>query len=454
MFAIGRMIEDKLPPKIHNAYWFQAFNAVSWQICLGTPLILFGRELGAPAVVLGLLAGLSPLTSVLQLPVAPHAERIGYRNLMVKGWSARVFTLIFLALLPLTGAFLPDAWILTLTVVIMLAFTLLRGVATCAWLPWISSIVPRSLRGVYLSRDRTFVNLASVAALTISGLFLFSHSDMRAYSIVFGISYVGGMISLYFLKRIPVPPPPSEPARPKPAVPWLQLLADRPFLSLLTFSVAVQVCVSSTATFVTVFVRNEVNLVDGTILWLTAGAALIGTVALTLLRNRVDRLGSRPFLGITFLWWVVYYAAWFLMAANLVGHQQLLAALLLVMSGFFAATYDLALTRLLMNTVGDRPASAQYFALHSVIVSLLAGTAPILWGFFLDRLDDVAVTVGGIVLSGYSIFFGLQWLMLAVVLLTLLKVKEANCATTGAVLYHIFIGAPTHRIQLLANRTH
>jgi hypothetical protein len=92
---------EQLPPNIHNAYWFQGFNAASWQICLGSPLILFARELGAPAVVLGLLAGLSPLTSLLQLFVAPHAERIGYRNLMVKGWTSRVMTLIFLALLPL-----------------------------------------------------------------------------------------------------------------------------------------------------------------------------------------------------------------------------------------------------------------------------------------------------------------------------------------------------------------
>ena len=92
------MSNETLPRGIHNAYLFQAFNAVSWQICLGSPLILFARELGAPAVVLGLLAGLAPLTSMLQLLVAPHAERIGYRRLLLSGWSARVTTLIFLTL--------------------------------------------------------------------------------------------------------------------------------------------------------------------------------------------------------------------------------------------------------------------------------------------------------------------------------------------------------------------
>ena len=197
------MVIDKLPPKIHNAYWFQAFNAVSWQICLGSPMILFARELGAPAAVLGLLAGLAPLTSILQLFVAPHAERIGYRNLMLRGWSSRVVTLLFLTALPLAAAVLPANTVIVLLVLIMTAFTSLRGIATCAWLPWITSIVPRSLRGNYLSRDRTYINLASVAALTISGLFLFNHENLSAYSIVFGISFLGGAVSLYFLNRVP-----------------------------------------------------------------------------------------------------------------------------------------------------------------------------------------------------------------------------------------------------------
>ena len=72
----------------------------------------------------------------------------------------------------------------------MTVFTTLRGIATCSWLPWTTSLVPRSLRGYYLSRDRTFVNIASVAALAVSGLFLFNHDSMKAYSIVFAISFI------------------------------------------------------------------------------------------------------------------------------------------------------------------------------------------------------------------------------------------------------------------------
>lgn len=446
------MNSETLPPRIHNAYLFQAFNAVSWQICLGSPLILFARELGAPAVVLGLLAGLAPLTSVLQLVVAPHAERIGYRRLMVSGWSARVVTLVFLTLLPLTVAFWSPAVVITLTILIMVAFTTMRGIATCAWMPWITAIVPRSVRGVYLSRDRTYIGIASVVALVVAGMFLFEHENMGAYSVVFGLSFLGGATSLFFLNRIPEPEFSQRVGALPAPVRWRDLLRDGGFVRLLTFTVVVQLCVLSTATFVTVFVREEVNIQDGLILWITAGAALVGIFGLQLLRSRVDGLGSRPFLGVVFLWWTFYYFAWFLLAAHLIDHAWLVALVLMIVAGFFASIYELSLTRLMMNTVGDRPGTTQFFALQSVIVSLVAGVAPIVWGGVLDRVRGWSVVVGNLTLNGYAIFFAVQWLLLSVVLVALMQVREGNATSTKSLLYRVFVAAPGHRLAGLTHR--
>jgi MFS family permease len=437
------MSNDTLPRGIHNAYLFQAFNAVSWQICLGSPLILFARELGAPAVVLGLLAGLAPLTSSLQLLVAPHAERIGYRKLLLSGWTARVTTLVFLTLLPLSAALLPPATVIALLVAIMVAFTSLRGIATVAWMPWITAIVPRPLRGAYLSRDRTFISIASVGALALSGLLLVGHDSVRAYSVVFGLSFLGGAVSLYFLNRIPEPPADTPAIQPHARTPWRKLWLDGPFVRLLVFSAIVQLCVLSTTTFVTVFVRVEVGLPDGVILWLTAGASLVGILALHLLRRRADVFGSRPFLGVVVLWWIFYYLAWFLLAAHLVEGAWLIAPALLLAAGFFAATYELALTRLLMNTVGDRPDTTQYFALQSVSVSLVAGIAPILWGWLLDELQHAQWQFGRLTVDGFAVFFGLQWLLLGLVLIALEQVKETS-ATPTAVLLRRAWGSATH----------
>jgi len=451
---IFQMDSETLPPRIHNAFLFQAFNAVSWQICLGSPLILFARELGAPAIVLGLLVGLAPLTSSLQLIVAPHAERIGYRRLMLSGWSARVLMLIFLTLLPLAAMSMPAPMTIGMLIAIMLAFTTMRGIATCAWMPWVTSIVPRAVRGSYLTRDRTYIGIASVAALAMSGIILFDHNGMHAFAVVFALSFAGGALSLYFLKRIPDPAQRTPPHEPIVRAQWRDLLRDSTFVRLLIFSAAVQLFVLSTAAFVTVFVREEVGLTDGSILWITAAAALAGIVALRLIRSRIDRLGSRPFLGLVFLWWAGYYLAWFMLAANLAGNRQMLAPLLLIASGFFTSIYELSLTRLLMNTAGDRPAMTQYFALQSVIVSLLAGFSPILWGWLLDTVQTTVLTFGRLTLNSYALFFGFQWLMLSVVFLALILVKERNATRTSALLYHVLVTGPSHRLAAITNRGH
>lgn len=125
--------------------------------------------------------------------------------------------------------------------------------------------------------------------------------------------------------------------------------------------------------------------------------------------------------------------------------------MLLLAAGFFASIYELALTRLMMNTVGDHPGATQYFALQSVIVSLLAGLSPIMWGWMLDNLDNVQLMFGGLKLDSYAIFFGLQWLLLGAVFVALMWVREGDAAATKTLLYRALVLAPGRRF---ANITH
>jgi MFS family permease len=449
---IGNPQPEELPKQIRNAYWFQGLNAASYQICLGSPLILFARELGAPAVVLGILAGLSPLTSVLQLVVARYAERIGYRNLMVRGWSSRVAVLIFLVALPFATPYVGAGVAVYALLAIMLVFTVSRATAVCSWMPWITSIVPKPLRGFYLSRDRMSIAVATLSALAISGTVLLGHS-MLGYATIFCLSFLMGLASLYFLRRIPEPPArpaaPTEPAASE-GVSWRTVIADRGFRRLILFSVSVQAAVASTGTFIVVFTREQIGIADGPILWLTAGASLIGLLALTLLRHSADRSGSKPFLVFVFFWWMLYFTLWFLLALN--GIPPFVAPLLLLVAGFFNSTYDLSLTRLLMNVAGDRPASAQYFALHSVVASVVNGVAPIVWGLLLDNFKSIQFAVAGMTLNRYALLFGMQLLMLGLVALMLSRLKETNAQPVGRVAFDTFVRAPVRAFNSLMAR--
>jgi MFS family permease len=416
---------DVLPPQIKYVYFFQAFNSISWQMCLAGPLILFARELGASALALGILAGLTPLASIVQMPFAQRAERIGYKRLTVSGWTSRTFILAVLVALPFAATLIDPQIVVLITLITMVAFTVLRGIGIAAWMPWISALVPRSIRGLYLSRDRFFVNTANLFALAVSGAILAAGHQLTAYAMVFGLGVAAAFTSLFFLRRMPDAKPITVPGSNTQKRRWRDLLHDVPFARLLIFASMVQVVVAANAAFVIVFAREQIGIPDGIILWLTAAASLTGTFTVVLLRNRADTHGSKPFLWMVLGMWAAAIFVWMLLAGGMAGHAApLVAGALLVIGGVSFAAYDLSITRLLMNTVGDKPGNAQYFALNAAIVNLVAAFMPILWGALLDAWKNVDAMAGPLDVNRFTLFFGAEVLLLGFVALALWRVRE------------------------------
>src|SRR5258706_16484709 len=72
-----------------NAWRFAAFNGLSFQIVLGSPMILYAKSLNANATVLGIIAGMMPLMVIFQIPAAQYINRIGYKRFVLAGWGTR-----------------------------------------------------------------------------------------------------------------------------------------------------------------------------------------------------------------------------------------------------------------------------------------------------------------------------------------------------------------------------
>src|SRR6266849_3985622 len=156
------------PPGLHNAYLFATFNAFSYQIVLSSPMVLYAKTLGASATVLGIIAGMMPLLVIFQIPAASYIPRLGFKRFVYAGWGTRVMFIFAMALVPLTGGFLDARNRLGLMLTLLFCFNLSRGISSCAWLPWITALVPASLRGRYLTRDAAVQNCASFFAFLIA----------------------------------------------------------------------------------------------------------------------------------------------------------------------------------------------------------------------------------------------------------------------------------------------
>ncbi len=191
------------PHGLHNAYLFSTFNAFSYQVVLNSPMVLYAKTLGASATVLGIIAGMMPLLVIFQIPAASHIPRLGFRRFVYAGWGTRVMFIFGMALVPLAGGFLEAKTLLALMLMLLFCFNLSRGISSCAWLPWITALVPPGLRGKYLARDAGVQNLASFVTFLIAAACLAGPSHPWQFAILFAFSATMGAVSLSFLKRIP-----------------------------------------------------------------------------------------------------------------------------------------------------------------------------------------------------------------------------------------------------------
>ena len=102
---------------------------------------------------------------------------------------------------------------------LLFGFNLSRGISSCAWLPWITALVPGPLRGKYLARDAAVQNLASFITFLIAAACLAGDPRSWQFAVLFAFSAVMGAVSLAFLKRIPDAEMPEEARASKGRVP-------------------------------------------------------------------------------------------------------------------------------------------------------------------------------------------------------------------------------------------
>ena len=94
------------PAGLGNVYLFAIFNALSFQVVLGSPMVLYAKSLGASATGLGIITGMMPLLVIFQIPAAHYVDRIGYKRFVSAGWGIRVCFIFGMALVPITYGFI------------------------------------------------------------------------------------------------------------------------------------------------------------------------------------------------------------------------------------------------------------------------------------------------------------------------------------------------------------
>jgi MFS family permease len=404
-------------------------------------MVLYAKSLGASATALGILVGMMPLLVIFQIPAAAYVPRVGYKRFVYGGWGTRVTVIFAMALVPMTSSFLNPPSQLALILALSFFFNLSRGISSCAWLPWITALIPSTLRGRYLSSDSACMNAASCLTFLIAGLLLGNHPNSWQFAAIFTFSALAGYVSLKFLKRIPDVPVAADPAASSPQpVPWLELAAYPPFRKLLRMNIAWSFAAGGQVAFTAAYLRGMGGLPEGRILIISSVFFVGGLLSLTIGRQ-LDRFGSKPALMTSALLWIVTTLAWALIAGEFLPLKMSSVVLLQFLMGFAMSTFNTSNVRLAMVT-SPAMGRTHFFALFSVVANVTLGLAPVLWGLVIDSFGQLNYRWHNLTFNRYSIFYLGCLILFAIAVALMRRLDEPAAARVETLIREIIITSP------------
>jgi len=385
------------------AHQFSLYNQLNFQITLGTPMILFAKSLGASSTTIGIVAALAPLLTVLQLPTAYFIPRVGYKRFVLLGWFSRTLTVFTLALLPLMTAF--DALTrMSLMLMALFIFNVLRGISTGAWLPWLTALVPEERRGRFLQKDQTYVQVGGLLAMAISTAALWDNSKPWRFALLFFLSACAATLSLFFIRLVPEVDVGDQVKTSGQPVPWVAMLKYPPFTRLLIFTVVYNWVIGGLAAFIVGFLQNIGGFSDGMILGCNLFAFVGAAVSVPLVASLMNRTGTKPILRIALVCYFWAVICWLLISSGLLSTTPVMVILIYLILGVAGGLFGIANTRIAMDTMPVMGRN-HFFALFTVFTSISLGLAPICWGIFLDTVGHTQIRFGLFEVNRYSLYF-------------------------------------------------
>lgn len=394
---------------------------------MGSPMLLYAESLGASAKITGVIFGLTPLMVALQIPAAGYVSQFGYKRFIATGWSIRLIFVLPLIAVPLLHGRYSSQTQLAIVIGSLFCFNLIRGIASTAWFPWITGLIPENIRGRYLTWENACYSLGSLFCLLFTASLLGANPHSSKFAGLFTFSLITGLISLLFVYRVPDAPVNPEEVSHKEPAPWREIISHTSFRKLLGVHFVWAVLIGGLMPFIVKYLKGPVAMDYDSVIYTDAAKYVGGLVTLWFLHSRLDRLGSRPLMMLAGAAWFIIVLAMVGMSCNLFEAKLSVVCLVGVVIGFAFCTFGMSLTKLVMGTVPDAGKS-HFFALYSVVGSLTLGICPFLWGTLIDSLDGVEIIRLGLNWNQYSISFSLLVGVLVLLFLLVLGLEEEKAA--------------------------
>ena len=389
---------------------FAFFNALAWQIGIGTPMVLFAEQLGATPFEVGLAYSFVFVLTPVQIVSTALLPRFGFKALMLGGWRTRSFFLGVPAILAVLAMYGEKSWMVQAMVGSVFFFCLFRSIGAASGTSWFYAILPESVRGRYFASDQFVSAVAGVGTLLASAALFALLPVYPALLAQYAIALAGSTISYYSLKKLPDAERPAS-------ISLRTVLRDTPrhlfarstFRTYVWLAVGCAILATPIPPFSAYYLKVGPKLSTGQIM-LFEVLRYVGVMAAAwVIRRRIDTTGARPF----FLLALGTYAAlgvywWFFLENGFGGIAGIMVAYFLL--GLGAATWNIANLNYLPQIISSEERTLAV-SVHGAVTACIGGLSPVIWGIFLKSGDGAARGINP------DVF---QWFFVSVVVGTIL----------------------------------
>ena len=413
-----------------------------------TPFLLF---FGASNEFIGIANSIPNLLGHFSQMSTSFLLRIFKSKYKVTQYTAFLGRIMWLPMI-LAPAFLENGlwWAL-----LFLTFSyIFRDIATTAWTSWMIDLVPEKHRGVYFGKRNMIGETFSLVAAFLAGWFLGIMNNYLGFLIIFLISTMFGMISNYYLTKIPDFG--DHRSHHKMRFSYRHFIKGithhSNFSNFTMYMFFMYLGINIVSPFFAVYMLKNLDI---GYLWfaiVTSIYTLFMIIGHRYWGNLSDKFGDEPIMIITGSMLVL--TPFIYLLSSTVFHLSLVNMIV----GFSFAGFSLAQFNYLLDIV-PKNESPVFISNYKFIIGLTAFTSPLIGGFLLDHVFNK------ITIMGYT---GIYLLFILAIILRLLpnlfffnRMKEIRIKRRS-VLRNLFFQTiavyPTvkilHEIKLLAHHLH
>lgn len=404
--------------------------------------------LGASNTALGFVAALPQLGTASQLLSAYALQRLPRRKgLVIAGATAG--RLLFLAI-PVLPFVLARGPALALFLVLWGLGNVLASVAGNAWTSWMSDVIPRSMRGRYMSWRNTLAGLGGMVVFLTAGILLDARAGappgaspeadarrLAGFGIVFATACAAALLSAFMLAVQPEPPrraPAGDGAPGTPLAPLALIrlpFADPAFRRLLLFFAVFSAVNGIGNPFWTPYTVEDLGGDYSFLTTLNVVGGLAGLLALRLWGRAIDRFGSRPIIAVAVLFTALHPLYYFASARGFLAPLFIDA----VSSGVFWGGFNLAVFSLLLGLAPER-GREMYYAVFAATAGLAMAASSVVAGAVAEAVEPVAAF--GRTFNGREVLFASVCALRLACLPLVLRLAEPRARDVRFVVQSVF----------------